>query len=327
MHDFYCYPDTNVLINKFNIRDDEKLDEVERNITAVKLSLPNEIEKIFEKGFDYNSLKNLHKFIFGDIYAWAGQEREIEVIKHEKVLGGLSVTYSYPTEIEKDVNNCIEKLQKNDWQKLNLNDRAEQFAKNIAELWQAHPFREGNTRTVITFACEFADKHGFPMDRELLSENAGYTRNALVMASIGQYSEYQYLTRIFTDSMERGSNAQLKNCSEQLNPNENLKQETVTIPKEEYDSLINSNIQKKNVIDTTNQILNENPELKEAFTVAKRKYLSKNNTLNNQKNNHNSYYGNRGEQNPPNTNISNKKSSPQKGQPSGKGTLNGYSKK
>ena len=280
MHDFYCYPDTNVLINKFNIRDDEKLDEVERNITAVKLSMPNEIEKIFENGFDYDSLKNLHKFIFGDIYAWAGQEREIEVIKHERVLGGLSVTYSYPTEIKKDVNNCIKKLQKTDWQKLNLNEKSEQFAKNIAELWQAHPFREGNTRTVITFACEFANKNGFPMERELLSEHAGYTRDALVLASIGKYSEYEHLTKIFADSMERGKNAQLRDYSEQQG--KNLSKETVTIPKKEYDTLIESYntaietaAKRSKVISTTNLVLKEHPELAKAFVAAKAETLQR----------------------------------------------------
>ena len=280
MHDFYCYPDTNVLINKFNIRDDEKLDEVERNITAVKLSMPNEIEKIFENGFDYDSLKNLHKFIFGDIYAWAGQEREIEVIKHEKVLGGLSVTYSYPTEIKKDVNNCIKKLQKTDWQNLNLNEKSEQFAKNIAELWQAHPFREGNTHTVIAFACEFANKNGFPMERELLSEHAGYTRDALVLASIGKYSEYEHLTKIFADSMERGKNAQLRDYSEQQG--KNLSKETVTIPKKEYDTLIESYntaietaAKRSKVISTTNLVLKEHPELAKAFVAAKAETLQR----------------------------------------------------
>ncbi len=45
MPDFYFYPNSNVLKNKFNICDEEKLDIVERNITALKLSLTNEIEK------------------------------------------------------------------------------------------------------------------------------------------------------------------------------------------------------------------------------------------------------------------------------------------
>lgn len=285
----YCYPNSNVLKNKFDIRDEEKLDKVERDITFLKLSQINEINKIFENGFEYGNLKDLHKFIFGNIYAWAGQEREIEIIKNEKVLGGLSVTYSYPTEIKKNAEKCIKKMHKIDWQKLELDEKADIFSKCIAELWQVHPFREGNTRTVITFACEFADKHGFPMDRELLSENAGYTRNALVMASIGQYSEYQHLTRIFADSMERGSKAQLKNYLEQLSQDDNSKQETATISKKEYDALnqkyndlleaynvlFEASAKKTEVISFTNLVLNEHPELKEGYKKAKAETMQK----------------------------------------------------
>lgn len=210
MSDFYCYPNSNVLINKFNIRDDKRLDAVESNIVFLKLSQIGEIEKIFENGFDYNSLKSLHKYIFGEIYDWAGKEREVEIVKHEKVLGGLSVTYTFPTEIAKSANKCIKNLNTTDWNRLKINDKAKQFSRCTAELWQIHPFREGNTRTIITFACEFANKNGFPMDKELLSEHAGYTRDALVIASIGKYSEYQHLSKIFADSMERGMGAELK---------------------------------------------------------------------------------------------------------------------
>lgn len=283
----YCYPNSNVLKNKFDIRDEEKLDKVERDITFLKLSQINEINKIFENGFEYGNLKNLHKFIFGDIYTWAGQEREIEMIKHEKVLGGPSVTYSYPTEIEKNAIKCIKSLHQVNWEKLNLNEKAQLFSKLVAELWQVHPFREGNTRTVITFACEFANKNGFPMERELLSEHAGYTRDALVLASIGKYSEYEHLTKIFADSMERGKSAQLGDYTEQQSRNSS--KETVTISKKEYDSLnkkyndlveaydtlLKAAAQKTNTITTTNLVFNEHPELKEAFKKAKAETLQR----------------------------------------------------
>ena len=34
----------------------------------------------------------------------------------------------------------------------------------MADLWSIHPFREGNTRTIITFCCFYAEKEGFPLD-------------------------------------------------------------------------------------------------------------------------------------------------------------------
>ena len=42
------------------------------------------------------------------------------------------------------------------------------------------------------------------MDRNLILENFGYVRNALVKASDGKYSEYKYLTHIVRDSIKNG---------------------------------------------------------------------------------------------------------------------------
>ena len=67
-----------------------------------------------------------------------------------------------------------------------------------------HPFREGNTRTIMTFATQFAEKHGFRMNKVLLRENADYVRDALVKASDGVYSEYEYLIRIIEDAIKNG---------------------------------------------------------------------------------------------------------------------------
>lgn len=67
-----------------------------------------------------------------------------------------------------------------------------EFTRNIADLWQVHPFREGNTRTTMTFATHFADRNGYPLDKQLFGENAGYVRNELVKASDGKYAEPHY---------------------------------------------------------------------------------------------------------------------------------------
>ena len=178
-YDIYCYPNSKVLVNKLNLRSDNELDKAEQNYTFLRLSQSERIKSIFIEGFNYQTLLELHKHIFGDIYEWAGTIRETEISKRERVVGG-SVKYAYPTTIKSKATYCIDHLNKQDWNVLSLDFKAELFAKGIASLWQVHPFREGNTRTIITFACEFADAHGFPMDRSLFSEYNTYTRDALV---------------------------------------------------------------------------------------------------------------------------------------------------
>lgn len=204
MYDPYLYENSDVLVNKLNIRNKSELDLIERNVTAAKLMQIGNIDG----NFDFEHLKRMHRFIFGDIYEWAGKEREIPIEKREEVLGGLSVQYAYPNEIKFEVDKAISELHKTDWNNLSLSDKSEKFAVVTAALWQVHAFREGNTRTTIAFACEFAKVHGFPMDKQLFAEYSDYTRKALVMASIGKYSEYQHLSKIFKDSMERGAEMQ-----------------------------------------------------------------------------------------------------------------------
>jgi hypothetical protein len=53
-------------------------------------------------------------------------------------------------------------------------------------------------------ATQFAEAHGFRMDKTLLKDSAAYVRDALVKASDGQYSDRDYLVKIFEDAIRRG---------------------------------------------------------------------------------------------------------------------------
>lgn len=202
MKDYYLYDDVPVLKNKLGIKDEELLNKAESDITYIKLLDVD--DKICGNKFDYNRLKAIHKYIFGDIYEWAGKERVIPMVKGERVLGGDTVRYSIPGCIENDAKTAIKNINAVKWNELTIEETAEKFSKLIANLWQVHPFREGNTRTVMTFATQFAESHGFKMNKVLLKENADYVRDALVKASDGPYSEYQYLVRIIKDAILKG---------------------------------------------------------------------------------------------------------------------------
>lgn len=47
----------------------------------------------------------------------------------------------------------------------------------------------------------FVEHCGYFMDQELMAASAGYVRDAFVMASIGQYAEYEHLERILEDAI------------------------------------------------------------------------------------------------------------------------------
>ena len=202
MKDIYMYDDAEVLKNKLGIKNEDELNKAEGDITCIRL-LDIDI-KISGSLFDYARLKAIHKYIFGDIYDWAGKERAVPVVKGERVLGGDTVRNSLPGYIEKDAENAIAELNAVKWDELSIDETASIFSVQLAALWQVHPFREGNTRAIVTFATQFAEHHGFKMNKALLRDNAEYVRDSLVKASDGPYSDYQYLRRIIRDSIEKG---------------------------------------------------------------------------------------------------------------------------
>lgn len=198
MRDPYLYDDVDVLVNRANIRDYDLLKKAEADIT--NLAMTAIYERKYEV-FDTETLCDIHRTIFGQIYDWAGEFRSIQMIKHEEVLGGDTVRYALPNEIKKQLTETIKEVRKLKRTGNNDHDIVFRLVRIISAIWQIHPFREGNTRTVIVFAVLLAKHLGFEVDHELFKENASYVRNALVWCSQGIYSKYEYLERIFYDAI------------------------------------------------------------------------------------------------------------------------------
>lgn len=198
MKDLYLIENSTVLKNLLGINDEKELDLAEAELSRANMML------LYEKGFsDFssNGICFIHKELFGDVYEWAGQYRKINIKKRENVLAGQSVWYSDCTTIEQNLEKAWNEINKVNWSTLSQ----ENFAKNMSRLfpaiWQVHPFREGNTRTVVMLITFFAEHYGYYFDQELMSASAGYVRNAFVLASIGEYSEYEHLEKILCDAI------------------------------------------------------------------------------------------------------------------------------
>ena len=75
----HCYPGTSCLMNKFDIHDAQKLDELESSIVYGKLALLQHIP--IPGSFDFAHYKRIHQFLFCDLYDWAGQIRDVDLFK------------------------------------------------------------------------------------------------------------------------------------------------------------------------------------------------------------------------------------------------------
>lgn len=206
MRDPYLYEDTPVLKNKLGIRDQELLDQAEADYVVYRLKdlALNPLRGNYHSGH----LLKMHGYIFQDLFEWAGTPRTISIYKEEGVLGGQSIEYSNPKNIANDIHYALLNMREKDWSGMTQKEKASEFCDSLARLWKIHPFREGNTRTTITFCCQFADEKGFPLNRKLFEENSVYVRTALVAYNAffsdgTDFSKQEYLERIVYDALKR----------------------------------------------------------------------------------------------------------------------------
>ena len=163
MLDPYLYPGTDILKNVLGIKDKQMLDDAEADY--VSLRLRELAENPLEGDYDFNHLAEMHRYMFQDIYAWAGKIRVINIEKEEPALGGLSIEYSDKTKIESHLSEALNKMVSRSWVNMSLEDRVKCFSEDLAAVWKTHGFREGNTRLAVTFCCQFIEAQGIPIDR------------------------------------------------------------------------------------------------------------------------------------------------------------------
>lgn len=198
MPDPYLYEDVPVLRNKLDIKVEKTLDVVEAELSRANMML------LYEQGFsDFSpaGLCKIHRFLFGDIYDWAGQYRIMNIEKSERVLGGRSVWYSNDDNIARDLHAAFSAIEDHDWDQCSREEFVATLTRLFPPIWQVHPFREGNTRTVVMLMTLFVEAHGYFFDKDLLALSAGYVRDSFVMASIGQFSEFEHLEQILLDAV------------------------------------------------------------------------------------------------------------------------------
>lgn len=110
-----CYPDSDILINKYNIQDKELLEKFEIQKVFVKLLGLDVNPDRIPYTYDVKHLVNIQKYLFGDIYEWAGTFREENLYKSERVLSGGSAEYADYHDIERKLKSVLQKYEKVDW--------------------------------------------------------------------------------------------------------------------------------------------------------------------------------------------------------------------
>lgn len=152
----YCYPGTNTLVNKLNIKDSKTLESYETSMVALKLMAL--VKKGITGNFDVAHFTSIHKFLFEDIYNFAGLFRNENIAKDYFQFAQWEYIYS---ELEKLLNQL---KQENYLDGLSKEDFAKRLAYYWAELNVLHPFREGNGRTTREFLRQLALKNNYKLN-------------------------------------------------------------------------------------------------------------------------------------------------------------------
>ncbi len=120
-----------ILENKLNITDQAELARAEEKISKTRA------KKMFETGYldtlkpgTFETLKMIHKYLFEEIYEFAGQLRKVNIAKG-------NFRFTPLTYLEEAIKN-IEKMPQSTY---------EEIIEKYVEMNIAHPFREGNGRS------------------------------------------------------------------------------------------------------------------------------------------------------------------------------------
>lgn len=186
--------------NRSEIEEDrtEEADKVSARIAEI----------LSEKTFNFSpaQLTSIHRRLFEGIYKYAGRIRNYNITKKEWVLNGESIYYADYETISETLEYDMRTEREFSYAGVPIDDAIRHLMRFCANLWQIHPFCEGNTRTTAVFMIKYLRTLGFNVVNDVFAHNSWYFRNALVRAN---YSNLQqgitettiYLERLFRNML------------------------------------------------------------------------------------------------------------------------------
>jgi len=159
--DPYVDPASGVLRNRFGITDQAVLESTEADLVA---SRSRELaSNPIQGGFDLKHLQAIHRYLFGDVYDWAGQLRTVDISKN----GNLFAHHAYIAGAAEAIFQALAKENRLlGLAKTTFSARAAYF---MSEMNALHPFREGNGRTQREFISHLSLANGYYIAWEQVS--------------------------------------------------------------------------------------------------------------------------------------------------------------
>ncbi len=161
-------------------KNDINHNEMECDLVSMRIVELLQIDN-FELSVDY--LKYVHEYLFQDVYEFAGEFRKIDFSKHEKILNNDSALYGDSRTLKESLEYDMEVEKEKDYKGMNIVEVINNITNFSSNIWQVHPFREGNTRTTAIFIEKYLISLGYNVDNTLFKDKSIYFRNALVRSN------------------------------------------------------------------------------------------------------------------------------------------------
>lgn len=170
-----------------------------------------------EKTFQFSPAEwmMIHRRLFEDVFDYAGKIRTYNITKKEWVLKGDTVIYASWNSIKDTLDYDFRTEKEFSYEGLSLKESIKHLVKFASDIWQIHPFAEGNTRATAVFMIKYMKTFGLKVDNDAFKKHSWYFRNALVRANYndlknGIHATTKYL-ELFFSNLLLGTNYELKN--------------------------------------------------------------------------------------------------------------------
>lgn len=195
----------------------ESRHEIEKGAKEADLVSARIVRLLEERAFRFapSEWKRIHGALFEGLYDEAGMFRQYNITKKEWVLDGDTVLYAAWPSIDEIVEYDFSNEREFSYRGLSPDKVVKHVSKFASDIWQIHPFCEGNTRSTAVFLIKYLNSLGFAVGNDPFVKNSWYFRNALVRAnydnaSSGIFSTTEYLERFFENALF-DANYELKN--------------------------------------------------------------------------------------------------------------------
>ena len=200
----------------YKVLDNRKKDETENSEEADKVAV-RIAEILSDNSFNFNptELIGIHQKLFKGIYKEAGKIRDYNFTKKEWILNNDTVIYASYQTIMESLKYDFEQEKNFSYKDLSFDEAIKHICRFTSNIWQVHPFCEGNTRTTAVFIIKYLRTFGFNINDEVFAKHSWYFRNSLVRANYKKFDknifeDISFLEKFFYNLLAN-TNYELKN--------------------------------------------------------------------------------------------------------------------